>query len=264
VFGTCAAVLAGLLVLCAGWLRESPQEVGVPEGDVNPLNVYGASGRQAKPESLAGLVAPLLRSRAFWCVCLLSLSMTLLRETFNNWSPTYFQEVVKLSPPAAAEQSAWFPLLGGVSVVLAGFLSDQLGRAGRATIVLVGLLLTGAALWGLGKLPAGCHPAWPVLLVTLIGFLLIGPYAYLGGAVALDFGGKRGSATACGLIDGIGYLGGVLGGAGFAGLLRYQGWSGSFTLLAFLAWASCAAAVLWHAEKHQLRSARKDDSSCVI
>ena len=249
VFWTCAAILAGLLLLSAVLLRESPAAIGAAEGDVNPLNVYGTSGHQVRPESLAGLLAPLLRNRAFWCVCLLSLSMTLLRETFNNWLPTYFQEVANLTPGSAAKQSAWFPLLGTVSVFLAGFLSDRLGRTGRATIILVSLMLTGGALWGLGQLPSGCRPGWPIVLVTLIGFLLIGPYAYMGGAIALDFGGKRGSATACGIIDGIGYLGGALGGAGFAGLLRSWDWSDSFTILALLSWLSCAAAVLLRREQ---------------
>jgi OPA family glycerol-3-phosphate transporter-like MFS transporter len=92
--------------------------------------------------------------------------------------------------------------------------------------------------------------------VTLIGFLLIGPYAYLGGAIALDFGGKRGSATACGIIDGIGYLGGVLGGAGFAGLLRSEGWAGSFTILAFIAWGTCLIAVLFRWDQSAPRQTR--------
>ena len=34
-------------------------------------------------------------------------------------------------------------------------------------------------------------------------FALLGPYSYLGGGLALDFGGRHGSATASGIIDGI-------------------------------------------------------------
>jgi len=42
-----------------------------------------------------------LRSPAFWIVCGLSLGCTLLRETFNTWTPTYFTEVVGLSKMVA-------------------------------------------------------------------------------------------------------------------------------------------------------------------
>ena len=37
-------------------------------------------------------MATLARSPAFWIVCLMSLGVTLLRETFNNWTPTYLVE----------------------------------------------------------------------------------------------------------------------------------------------------------------------------
>ena len=36
------------------------------------------------------------------------------------------------------------------------------------------------------------------VLALLGGFLLVGPYSFLAGAVALDFGGKKGSAAAAG------------------------------------------------------------------
>ena len=93
----------------------------------------------------------LARSPAFWIVCLLSLGLTLLRETFNNWTPTYLVEGVGLSNGAAAEMSGLFPFFGGVSVILSGFLGDRFGRRGRATVILGGILLCGAALAVLGS-----------------------------------------------------------------------------------------------------------------
>jgi hypothetical protein len=41
---------------------------------------------------------------------------------------------------------------------------------------------------------------------------MMAPYSYLSGAISLDFGGKQGSASASGIIDGTGYLGGVFAG----------------------------------------------------
>jgi sugar phosphate permease len=82
----------------------------------------------------------------------------------------------------------------------------------------------------------------PVALVTAVAFFLIGPYSYLAGAIALDFGGRKAGATASGLIDGIGYLGGVLAGRGMAGLASSRGWSGAFLVLTGVAWCSSLAA----------------------
>ena len=74
---------------------------------------------------------------------------------------------------------------------------------------------------------------------------MIGPYSYLGGAMSLDFGGKQGSATASGFIDGIGYLGGVLAGDSIARISVAFGWRGAFVVLASASFLSGAAAWIY-------------------
>jgi len=150
-----------------------------------------------------------------------------------------------LQNTSAAQNSALFPLFGGVSVLLAGYMSDRLGRGGRAAIIFYGLMLTGFALLILGYVNFAGSTVWPVLLVTLVAFLMLGPYSYLAGAIALDFGGKQGSATASGFIDGVGYLGGVLAGDSVARMSVAWGWSGAFAVLAGVTWLSSAAAALY-------------------
>jgi OPA family glycerol-3-phosphate transporter-like MFS transporter len=246
VFLVTAAVLFALFLLNAIFLKESPAELGLSEPAPNPSNLYGQEGQNPRPVRVMSLVRPLLRSKTFWLVCLMSLGMTLVRETFNLWTPTYFSEVVGLSKSAAAQNSALFPLVGGLSVLLSGFMSDRLGRGGRAGTILVGLVLTALALFALGYINAGGTAALPILLVTSVGFFMIGPYAFLGGAIALDFGGKYGSGTASGLIDGVGYLGGVLAGDTIARISVAFGWRGAFTILGYgtLLTAVAAAAYL--------------------
>jgi OPA family glycerol-3-phosphate transporter-like MFS transporter len=245
VFYVAAGVLFGLFALSTFLLKETPRAIGEPEPESNPLCLYGVEGEEPRPPGIAALLLPLLRSRVFWYVCLLSLGLTLMRETFNTWTPSYFTKVLGLSKAEAAGQSGIFPLFGGASVLVAGFLSDQLGRGGRAIIIFWGLLLAGIALVALAHIDVGESKQAPIWLVGLIAFLMIGPYSYLAGAIALDFGGKRGSATACGIIDGVGYLGGALAGGSFARVLVAYGWAGAFTALAVVAWLSCIAAALY-------------------
>ena len=97
----------------------------------------------------------------------------------------------------------------------------------------------------LGRLEPGGSPFWAVSLIAALGFLLIGPYSYLAGAISLDFGGKLGSATACGIIDGVGYLGGVLAGDAIARLSVAYGWGGAFLTLACIAAATTVVATLF-------------------
>jgi OPA family glycerol-3-phosphate transporter-like MFS transporter len=238
-----AAILGVIFVACLLLLHESPRDTGQGEPPVNPDSVFKADADK-RAGSLSELLLPLLRSRTFILVCVLSMAFTLVRETFNEWTSTYFVEFALLSKAEAARRAGLFPLLGGVSVILAGALSDRLGKAGRATITLVGLAITAGLLAALGVLHQGAAlPA--TLIIALVGFVMIGPYSYLAGAVALDFGGRRGAATASGIIDGMGYLASILAGKTVADLSVWYGWTGAFYALSGVTVVALIAAGLY-------------------
>jgi OPA family glycerol-3-phosphate transporter-like MFS transporter len=214
-----------------------------PRAGDEPGEPLRALGEDPHPEAAGPLLTTLARSPAFWIVCLLSLGLTLLRETFNNWTPTYLVEGVGLTKGAAARMSGLFPFFGGVSVILAGRLGDRFGRTGRARIILGGILLCGLVLALLGSTSFAGRSSEALALVAAVAFLLIGPYSYLAGAIALDFGGKRGGATASGIIDGVGYLfGGVVAGKVVSSLSQTLGWQGVFRMLAGIALLTALAA----------------------
>jgi len=231
--------LANLLLL-----RESRADEGHPEALANPNNVFAAA--QA-PQSFLTLVLPLLRSRPFLMVCLLGFCTTMVRETFNTWTPVYLRDFLGYGVSRAAFLSAIFPGVGAISVLLAGWGSDRLGRNCRALLLALGLMATAAALLILtGLRPASAGTVLPVAMIGIIAFCLLGPYAFLPGAFALDFGGKQAGAVASGLVDGTGYLGGVLAGSVMARLSVVFGWGGVFlTLAAVSALAALGAAYLW-------------------
>ncbi len=252
IFATGAGLLTIILLLNVIFLRESPVSYQLPAPEENPLNLF--SGATVSRPGIAAIVRTLLSSYAFWLVCGLSLGTTLLRETFNLWIPTYFTQMARMTGAQAASGSALFPFFGGVSVLLAGFLSDYLGPEGRSRILLAGLCLTVVALLGLAGTSIQA-PRWvPVALVAAVAFCLLGPYSYLAGAMALDFGGKAGSATASGLIDGFGYLAGILSGNGMAHLAVNYGWQTMFLVLAAVAGLTSvvAALALWQQHRRAL------------
>jgi OPA family glycerol-3-phosphate transporter-like MFS transporter len=241
-----AAVVVGVLFLInLLFLRETPLTLGLPEPPASSENLFRADPESGQAWSMGHLVGTLLRSPAFLLACVLSLGLTILRETFNLWTPTYFTQALGMSPARAAQNSALFPLFGGFSVILAGCLSDRLGRTGRASVLFYGTLFTAATTAVVAFVHFRASSVIPVVLVSLIGFVLIGPYSYLAGAMSLDFGGKQGSATASGLIDTAGYLGAVLAGSMIAGVSVRWGWTGAFTLLAAVALLSAGAAAAY-------------------
>jgi len=241
-----AAAVAGFFFIAnVVLLRESRIEAGYAEAMPHPLNLYGAS--DARPASVAALVLPLLKSRAFLLVCLLSLGCTVVRETFNTWTPVYLRDYFGYSMSGAASASAVFPAVGAVSVIVTGWLSDRLGVNSRSTVMAVGLLATATALLTLTLLrPSALSPLLPLVAIGTTAFCLLGPYSYLGGAFALDFGGKQGAALSSGIIDGVGYLGSVVAGDTVARVSVAFGWKGVFLSLAVISFIAAIGAGQLH------------------
>jgi OPA family glycerol-3-phosphate transporter-like MFS transporter len=229
-----AAAVAGFFLLAnALLLRESRTEVGYAEATPNPQNVYGEAS--TRPPGVAALVLPLIRSRAFLLVCLLSLGCTIVRETFNDWTPVYLRDFFGYSNSGAATASSVFPAVGALSVIVAGWLSDRLGANSRPAVIGIGLAASAGALLSLALLrSSSVSPMLPLFAIGTTALCVIGPYSYLGGALAIDFGGKQGAALSSGLIDGVGYLGSVLGGVTVARVSIAFGWPGVFLALAVI------------------------------
>jgi len=260
VFYVSAGVLSIIFVASFFIIRDKPTDRGLPEPAENPESVFASAPASDGPRSLGQLLVPLLSNPTFWVVCVLSFGFTFMRETFNDWTPTYLHESAGLSTDAAGNASSLFPLFGGLSVILVGFISDKAGGLGRAIMITIGLAIGTLGLLALAFGDLHGQTGLVIGLVAAIGFVLIGPYSLLAGAVSLDFGGKQGSATAAGWIDGIGYVGGILSGNLIGSIAEHQGWAPAFQVLALTAGLSCLVSlVFWLREKRQaaaLKAAR--------
>jgi OPA family glycerol-3-phosphate transporter-like MFS transporter len=251
VYEVCAAVLAVIFVPTWVFVKDSPTEYGLPEPISSDKTVFS----RETPASLSpwGRLRPLLSSPTFWIVCGLSFGFTFLRETFNEWTPTYLNEAAGLTKADAGFASSLFPLFGGFSVIAAGLLSDRFRRAGSSGLILGGLIFGVIGLAALSQLKDAPSAAY-LVLVAVIAFALIGPYSLLAGAISLHFGGKDAAGTACGWIDGVGYLGGILAGKWIAELATKTGWASAFATLAWVAVITAVVAMSYFLI--ELRSSR--------
>jgi sugar phosphate permease len=185
-------------------------------------------------------------------MCALSFVLTLLRKCFETWMPDYFNHL-EYGPAGAAFKSMLFPILGCVGTVAAGWYSDRWleGRRGPVMgVFLVGATLGLLALAKLEALALSLGLAQTTLACAVVGatgFFLLGSYSLVGGVVALDFGGRKTSGTAAGLLDGVGYLGSALAGEGFARAVTDLGWGSTFGIGAVLALVGVAiCGFLWN------------------
>jgi OPA family glycerol-3-phosphate transporter-like MFS transporter len=245
VFFAAAAMLASVALACRLTLHDSPADLGLPVPAASPASVFGRSGLASRPASLLDLVGPLTRSPSFWVIAAISFALTLIRETFNAWTPIYLVDVYGLTQADAAQKSSIFPLIGGVSVLLVGTVSDRIPSAYRLPMTAPLLGAAAAALAVIGSPVALGNQRLGLALLGAVALLLIGPYSLLAGAVAMELGGRRGSATAAGLIDSAGYFGAVLSGWGVGTLAEHRGWQAAFQALAIVAAAAAIAAIAY-------------------
>lgn len=237
-----AAMLGVLAIFCLIFIRSSPCEVGCVEPPQSPLALIADGDKPPLRARLGALVV----SRAFWLICALSLGLTIIRETFNFWSPTYFTEVIGLTPAAAARASAMVPLIGAVSAVLMGVVSDRFAHRPGLTLLPPMLALIGLILL-LSYLDLRGKPTTAVLIICSIQFFLIAPYTLCGGYYAINLGGKYAAATAAGLIDAAGYFGAALADWTIGVLAERLGWSFAFRTLAAVV-AVTTLAGFWYAQ----------------
>jgi OPA family glycerol-3-phosphate transporter-like MFS transporter len=243
-FYVAAAVLAVIAVLDVFLVKESPERLGLPAPPVNPDNLFTEGGADERAGSLRELLLPYFRSLSFRLVLVMSFGLTAIREAFNFWLPTYLHEVARLPESAASQFSSLYPVFGMVSILAAGYLSDTVARGRRGVVIGLALLPLTAIL---GLVSVGFTGQWlPLVFISLAGLLLQGPYSFLAGAMSLDVGGRKGAATAVGLVDAVGYVGSMLS-LWLTGLLAQRvGWNSAFLLLAGLAALTAGAAGMYY------------------
>lgn len=198
----------------------------------------------SRPASAWSAIRSMFSRRSFLIVCVLSFGFTFLRQTFNEWLPTFLTESAGMAPGQAGKISSIFPLVGAISVVSVGYLSDRLTRGGRAGVMFVGLLCAVIGLVSLARIPPMSNQYIYVVIVGFLALSILGPYSLLAGAMSLDIGGSTTGSVAAGWIDGIGYFGGILSGLGIATVVQQRGWSTAWSVLAIVGLVSCVLSLV--------------------
>lgn len=232
-----AFVLPGLLLLGV-WIlfyffqRNRPEDVGLPSIEEYQGNPGLATSALAAgtPATASGSSAPLtnsssdstsethstwnvildvLRNRMVW---ILALSYFLIKPTrylLLFWSPVYISERLGTNTADSGFLSSLFDLAGPIGTLLGGFLSDRVFGSKRMPVAVLALGLLAVLMIAFPFMPVS-HWMMGAGMFTM-GFLVFIPDSLISSAAAIDFGTKRGSSTANGLINGCGSIGQMLG-----------------------------------------------------
>ncbi len=193
-----------------------------------------------KRETNAGAQRVALRSPVLWAFGVSYFFIKYVRYALLFWLPYYLSGTLGYADEHAGYVSTAFEAGGTVGVIAIGVLSDRVRRLSRAALSMISLFGLALALILCTGLPKH-EVTLTVIELALVGALLFGPDALLSGAAAQDVGGAA-AATATGLVNGVGSVGGMLEGITLPAISAHFGWKAMFPLLAGL--AVCAALAL--------------------
>ena len=165
------------------------------------------------------LAHPVIRILAYAEFC-----TGLVRQGLLLYFTEFLAEVHGVRPGTSTFLIAsWGITVGGIVGAFAcGYLSDYFFHSRRTPVAFIFYGGQAIALLVLGLVKT------PLLAAFMIGFScmwIFGVHGMLSGTASMDFGGKKGAATAAGLLDGVQYVGSGFVGFGLGWLIKTYGWS---------------------------------------
>lgn len=243
IFFVAALILTVIAFFQVFVLKNDPESMGYAIPEVNPDNLFNQDDGQKTASDIRKLLAPYFKSFSFVLLLIVSFGLTALREAFSFWIPTYLVEVAFLTEGVASQASSLFSIFGMVSILGVGFISDVFCKGKRGVIIMFACLPM-AIIFYLMTFNVESEFI-PLIYISLVGLFLLGPYSFLAGAMSLDIGGRKGAATAAGLLDASGYAGGTIF-LWLVGMLADKfGWSSAFFALSMVALATGLAAFIY-------------------
>lgn len=204
VFFIPALLLLTFAVIELFLLKDSPSQVGFADFDTEDAS----SGEMDKQFSVLQIFGKILTNPIILTIAGIEFCSGVVRNGIMHW---YFIFAKEIGEPGATWffKQNWGKLLciaGIYGGFLAGTLSDKLFQSRRGpsaafmyTGMFISVVVMSIFLWS--------SPLILGLSAVLISLFVIGVHGILSGTATMDFGGRKGAATAVGLIDGFVYLG---------------------------------------------------------
>lgn len=177
-------------------------------------------------------------------VLLLGLTYTglkFVRYSFFAWTPTYLAVTVGLAGDSAAYVSNGFEVGGVLGLVVGGWVGDRFFARNRVRLALVALLGMIAAVLLYRAISVGGGIWSNAAGLAAIGFFLFIADSIVSGTAAQDIGGAERTASAAGIISGIGSTAQLFAGILPIWLKNTWGWDAVFVSFLVLAGFSCLA-----------------------
>ena len=175
-------------------------------------------------------------------------SLKFISYTIFSWFPLYLVESKGFAKTSAAYASNGFDIGGFIGLLIGGVMADSLFRNNKAKLAWLALICVSVTLFFFNQFSQGGF--WVVSAgLASVGFFLFIADSTLSGTAAQDIGGAENTASATGIINGIGSSGAALAGILPIWIQAKFGWEAVFNLFALL--AIIAIVLLYPATKHR-------------
>jgi OPA family glycerol-3-phosphate transporter-like MFS transporter len=244
-------------------VRDNPEDLDYPPVETSDV---GHGVEDTRPLVVSAIIMKVVKSPVLWIIAAAYFCTGVIRWGVDSWYIRYLQETYDMKTDSFTYMvTAFFiPIAAVAGSFMAGLLSDKVFGARRgpaAAIMYFGSLVM---LYLFIHFPG---PKLSVFLLVVLQMFINGPHSLLGGAAAMDFGGRKASGFASGLIDCFQYLGGGLLAGSIIGRLIQQhgniegstniapaGWHVWITvLMVFAALGTLLMATLWNAHPAKRR-----------
>ena len=205
-----AAILVVFFVVDIFWVQDSPKNAGhdnfdVGDGGAIDDGVAAPSlGFSASLKETGGVFMLMLRNPVIMLIVAIEFCTGFLRNGVMSWYPKFAKATGMADDFVATNWGMLLCVFGIVGGMFAGIISDRVFNSRRgpvATVLYAGITVGAIAMYFALSQP---FIGWVLVFMALN---YVGVHGMLSGTASADFGGRKNTGVAVGIIDGFVYLG---------------------------------------------------------
>lgn len=201
---------AGILVLffigCFLYVRDTPSKAGLTDFDLGDASRPDDGAK----ETAFQVIVRMLKHPVIITIALIELCSGFLRQAILQWGRD-FSSGIGLGHSFVIENWGVVSCIAGITGgMFAGAISDHVfqSRRGPVSAVLYGLMLSGSLL--IIPMMWTSNPGLVPWVIAFMSMAIIGVHGMLSGTASADFGGRKNTGVAVGIIDGFVYAGSMI------------------------------------------------------
>jgi OPA family glycerol-3-phosphate transporter-like MFS transporter len=203
VFFIPAGILVFWTILDIIFIKDAPEDAGFPAFDTHDAS----SDEDAPAPSMLAMIKKVVTHPVLLIVGLVEFTSGVLRNGVMQWYTVFAKDVPQIGAEIFVDNwGLWLAFSGIFGGFASGIISDKFfhSRRGPSAAILNGVMVGATVVMALTLFSS---PVTVAICALVMNFAVIGVHSIMSGTAAADFGGKKATGTASGLVDAAVYFG---------------------------------------------------------